>query len=574
MHAAPPSLDRAKLLRRLARLTDGQLRAPEVSLWAWRELHALLPADPEARGHLLQAARSRRDLPEIERLLQEQLEKTPRGPVARLAWLELAAVIEEQGRQVEALAMLERATRLEPSHRAAFVVLAEKRLAREEWKLASAALEQVALSTTDEGERRERWNQLAHLAEEQLGDRAAAADFRSRAKRKESRDDLAERPTELELPAIPVLPRSLSLAALEATTGEVLPSFLRDAIALLPKGPLDPADVLPPAELPPPLPPKRAAPAEPLEQEKLFSLVREEPLEPRWYRALSDFFAGLGDTARSALMAELAAALAAEPFDEPAAPTLLLTEEDRAGLRHPLLRNDAGALLRLSGQALCALYPAERTALEPVSDATGQGAPLAREALSAVVRLIGLPVRALALSTENGPPFAVQATPEPRLLLGRVAARRPFPKAQLRFFAARAVFTQSPELLALRSLNAEQLGRGLAVLASVVRGGRATTSESRAVREALLPSRIDELSELLGRTRGAVELSSLARGARHSANRAGLVGAGAIGPALASLRALKVAEVELVELVRFAASERYLQLARPRGLAATSASGS
>ena len=57
-----------------------------------------------------------------------------------------------------------------------------------------------------------------------------------------------------------------------------------------------------------------------------------------------------------------------------------------------------------------------------------------------------------------------------------------------------------------------------------------------------------------------LDLASLTEGARHSANRAGLVVCGGIAPAIASLRAKRALPSEMMELVRFAASERYLQL--------------
>jgi hypothetical protein len=57
-----------------------------------------------------------------------------------------------------------------------------------------------------------------------------------------------------------------------------------------------------------------------------------------------------------------------------------------------------------------------------------------------------------------------------------------------------------------------------------------------------------------------LDLTVLTEGARHSANRAGLVVCGGIAPAIASLKAKKALPSEMMELVRFAASERYLAL--------------
>jgi cellulose synthase operon protein C len=164
------------------------------------------------------------------------------------------------------------------------------------------------------------------------------------------------------------------------------------------------------------------------------------------------------------------------------------------------------------------------------------------------------------LSEDNGPPFALVFTNAPRMLVGRLAVKKRLPEAELRFFAGRALFTQNPDLLVLRSLKREQIARALTVLAAVLRGGRTLSTEARAVQEALPGKGLDRLKMLFEKIGRSIDLNSLAEGARHSANRAGLVVCGGIAPALAALRAKKALPSEVTELVRFAASERYLML--------------
>ena len=58
----------------------------------------------------------------------------------------------------------------------------------------------------------------------------------------------------------------------------------------------------------------------------------------------------------------------------------------------------------------------------------------------------------------------------------------------------------------------------------------------------------------------ALELGPLTEGARHSANRAGLVVCGGVAPAVEALRAKKALTSEMIELIRFAASDAYLEM--------------
>ena len=131
--------------------------------------------------------------------------------------------------------------------------------------------------------------------------------------------------------------------------------------------------------------------------------------------------------------------------------------------------------------------------------------------------------------------------------------------AELRFFAGRALFTLQPELMALRNLRRDQLLRGI-VLVSQVAEGRGSPPETKHFRDAVPERSWERLRQLVRKMGPRLDLSALSEGARHSVNRAGLVVCGGIAPAIASLRAKKALPSEMTELIRFAASERYLQL--------------
>jgi tetratricopeptide (TPR) repeat protein len=301
------------------------------------------------------------------------------------------------------------------------------------------------------------------------------------------------------------------------------------------------------------------------ERKAIFERVRALPLDPDGYRLLAEHFDHSGDPTRSSLMLEIARALEGDPNAAPRAPKLILSATDRAGLKHPALRGPSGELLGLSGAALCRLYPARGVQREELRLDSGKGAKAAADALLAAVRILGLRAPDVFLSDDNGPPFSLIHTTEPKLLVGKLAVRKQLPDAELRFFAGRALFTQNPDLLALRSLRKEQLAHGLQVL-GIALNGRGINVESRVVRDAIPQRTLERLKELYGKHASRLEVQKLQEGARHSANRAGLVVCGGVAPALAALRAKKALESELLELVRYAASERYLEL-RSRRLA-------
>lgn len=307
-----------------------------------------------------------------------------------------------------------------------------------------------------------------------------------------------------------------------------------------------------------------------IERARLLARIREDPLDADAYQLLSGYFDHVGDADRKALMSELANALQGDPNAAPRPPRLILSATDRAGLRHPALRGEAGELLALTGVALCRAHPTRGKAFGSRDEFRldgGRGAQAAADALLAAVRILGLRAPDLYLSEDNGPPFSLVHAPQgPRILVGRLAVKKLLPDAELRFFAGRALFTQNPDLLALRTLKKEELARGLSVLAQVIRSGRNLSGEARAIQEGLAPKAIPRIQELLGRTGRELAWPALADGARHSANRAGLIVCGGVAPALQALRAKKALRSEMVELVRFAASERYLRL-RTRRLA-------
>jgi tetratricopeptide (TPR) repeat protein len=353
---------------------------------------------------------------------------------------------------------------------------------------------------------------------------------------------------------------------MELTTGDiVLPSEAAEAPSSgeweAPPGVQDddeehvPSEV---AELPPSLSQSR-----PMMRPDLFDQVRNDPLDAEGYRELADYFDDLNDTTRSVLMTEIADALDGDPNAAPRAPKLMLSAVDRAGLRHPLLRSEAGELLSLGGTALCRLFPARGRSAGSKDEFrldSGRGAQSAADALLAAVRILGVRSADIHISEENGPPFSLVYVNGARVLVGRLAVRKELPEAELRFFAGRALFTQGPDLLALRTLSREQLRRGLTVLGAVLRGDAGLKAEARAVRDSLAPKSMPRLKQLFERVGRAMPLARLVEGARHSVNRAGLVVCGGVAPALAALRAKKSLEAEVADLVRFAASERYLQL--------------
>ncbi len=607
---------RVEGLRCLAEFAGELPDAAKLAYWAWTEVLAEDPEDTHAQEQLLGLARRLGDRAGVGQLLRARLAREPRGPAARKAWLELVASLEADGDADAALAELRHAVRAEPGHKEAWLLLVDRLIARSQSGEAAWALEHAATATEDEAERMRTWERLSRFCLEVLGDEARAQVYAQRAEN--LRGSIAERlspslhpepprsalpkrepsnpstvvlipapvavdvssdtpatpagspasaPTLLEVPAIGDFPPSFSTGEVpEPPAAPVAVESTRFISWEAPPGKMEPLrrrarGGAAPAASPAPARPAPAAPS--AARPAAFQRVQEQPLDATAYRELAGFFSGRGDMARGTLMAEVAAALEGRAESSPHAPRRPLTAEERAGLRHPGLRNPAGELLASVGLALCHLFPTYGRAAgssEPLRPDSGPGAPAALEVLPSVARMLGVELPEVCLAEEDAPPFVLVHPGAPRLLVGRLAVLQPLSEPELRFFAGRALACLSPDLLALRCLRKDQLLRAVAILSSVLRGGTDFGTESRVVREALHPRARERAMELLEPATREFDAAALAEAARHSANRAGLVACGGPGPAVAGLRALGVDASELVELVRFAASERYLPL--------------
>ncbi len=589
---------RGELFRRLARLAD-LLRDAKLARSAWAEVVAEIPGDEEGTTRLATLTRAAGDENGLEQQLRASIAREPRGAKARQCRMELVTLLERNGRFPDALVELKEAVRYEPGHREAWVAYAERMIvAGTNDGEAAWALENAATATEDPAQRVRIWQRLARFCRDRLRDPARAEIFEKRvaaaampkqtvthaeivklppkeralkspfdAEEKTAREfyeDFArktqsrvepEPPPKAHARVAPHVMRQLrepivgGAAAEEVDTGET-PQTTETPVELG-----DPEVAVPSSLGPSP----RKADAE---RTALFEHVRANPLNPDGYKMLAEHFDGASDPARQTLMLEIARALEGDPHAAPRAPRLILTEADRANLRHPSLRGEAGELLSLVGVVLCRLNPArgkEAGSDDEFSLDSGRGAKAVADSLLTGVRVLGVRAPAVYLTPEAGPPLSLVYTSEPRILVGRMALRKEVSDAELRFFSGRVLFTQQPELLALRSLRREQLLRGLVLVAQVAEG-RASAVEMKIFRE-VVPQRAWERMRQLVRAAGTnVDLAALAEGARHSANRAGLVVCGGVAPAIASLRAKRALPSEMIELVRFAASERHLQL--------------
>ncbi|RKG96385.1 hypothetical protein D7X32_36230, partial [Corallococcus carmarthensis] len=299
--------------------------------------------------------------------------------------------------------------------------------------------------------------------------------------------------------------------------------------------------------------------AEPL----VFKLVRESPLDPKPYRGLVDHFDQRGDVTRAALMRELADALEGRDVSAPRVQRAPLSNQERAGLRHPGLRTPSGELLACVGIALCRLFPSPAriaNTSEPLRASAGPGATAVLDALHTVARLLGVPLPELVAGDDDTANITPLHTSVPRLVVGRLLVQQPPTNAELRFHAGRALFSLSPDLLALRALRKDHLLRALALLSSVLKNPKDAGDDARVVRESLSPRALERAALLMEPGTRDFDASLLVAAARDSANRAGLVACGGPGPALTVLRTRRPHDSELEELVRFAASERYLAL--------------
>jgi len=635
LHAVPRrSAGRLDLLRRFGRLAEHHSSDPSSAAWAWTEVLAESPADPEAQKRVAALARRTNNAHLLEQALRAQLTRDPRGNRGRQARMELVTLLERGGRGDDAMAELRVAVRLDPGHAEAWIKLADMSQARGQPIDAALALEQAATASADPVDRARLWERLAAHCRDKLNDPTRATVFQGRADKLRAEVASGGTPSDPRMRppppppqaaegerATPAAPLRQSRPPLDSSPGGPTPTAplrnsrppLDDPAAAAPtpvtplrqsRPPLDRVATAPatltavPEDMPEPseqttgkvmpgtfgmdehvgsvapedlpdsvvfqAPPMTAgAGAEPQdERTRLFEQVRKNPLDAEAYRALSAFFGKLGDADRSELMTELASALAGATDDSSAAaPKLILSATDRAALRHPILRNEQGELFSLVGYALCRLFPTRGRAAgseQEFSPDAGPGGPGTAEALLTSVRILGLRAPEVYLSEDNGPPFSLVFPRAPRLLVGQMAIRSKISTAELRFFAGRALFTQNPDLAALRSLSAEQLEAAMGALDGVLHGGKALRPETKALRESIPVKMVGRLRELFDRNAHQLDVHRLAEGARHASNRAGLVVCGSVVPAILALRAKKALESEVAELVRFAASERYL----------------
>ncbi len=533
---------RGELFRRLARLLDSSSLDVRLALFSWSEVLVECPGDEEASARLLALTRLEGNDEQLEKLLMQALAREPRGPHARLMRMELVALFERTRRGGAALHALKQAVKAEPGHQEAWLAYADRLIAMGQRDAEAAwALEHAATASDAPEQKYALWLRLSRFVREQLGDAVRAEGFEKKAElvRPLASVSSGAEVTRLERPVVDGPEQESSDEFHNLTVAVEIPEEHLEA----------------PAVTGPPLLESAVT-----ERQELLNRKDSAPLDPEVYRALSEHFERAGDEPRSALMLEVAQALAGDTHVATRAPRLILGESELAELKHPLLRGDTGELLSLVGMALCRLNPARgKGTTDPFTLEGGRGARGLVEAMLAAVRILGMRSPELFLSEELGPPFSVVFTTETRMLVGTLAYQREVAAAELRFFAGRALFTQRPELLVLRNLKRDQVLRGLE-LVRLVAENRASPPEMKLIHE-VVPLRLRERFKHLVRTGTAVSnLASLAEGARHSVNRAGLVVCGGVAPALAALREKKALPSEMIELVQFASSETYLQL--------------
>jgi hypothetical protein len=303
------------------------------------------------------------------------------------------------------------------------------------------------------------------------------------------------------------------------------------------------------------------------ERSELERHAREHPLDERSFKDLAQWFERAQDAARAGWMKDIAVAVSGKPSSPPRSPRLILSSQHRKVLKHPRLATPDTEAIVIAGPSLCRMYPSSGSAAgsgtEFDADA-GPGAGKAGEALMAAVRILGMKAPGVFLAEENGPPFSLAFYGEPKLLVGRLAVRRELSDSELRFYAGRALFTTSPDLMALRLLRKEELSEGLLAIGKVLKNERAPAVDARAIRDGLPAEARGRLNELLVSLGRKIKIEAMLDGARHSVNRAGLVVCGGLGPALHALKAKKALKSELEELVRFAMSEEYFALTAKR----------
>ena len=517
---------RAELFRRFARLLESPLGDLEAAAQAWGQVRFELPEDAEALARGESLARRQGDSALLEALLRERLSSQKRGTLARTGFREWAQLCRARGDDAAAIEVLKQALRAEPAHMEAWLLYVEIQSEAGNAKEELRGLEHAAGLTTDTLERARLWRRLETLARGPLKDPARADGFRQKALRIEN--ELAQ-------------PEEVSDSAIEEIEEEV--SAESDDEASRVSEP----------------PRQKASLKDNDERMWVLSKLRQSPLEAGLYERLSKVFAKANDHARASLMLEVAQALAGT--DElRASPPLLLGATDRLGLRHPLLRGTEGEFFRIVGKALLhAVHSDKSVEGAPVEWTQGPGVPAVAAALLDAIRILGLSCPAPKVSAADGPPFMLAFAGGPQLSVGKAALRKPLPADELRFFAGRALFALNEDLMVLRGLTKEQLARGLRALDEALERPLGAGPSAKALQTFLTPSMTKHVRALQTPFKPD-RLAQLEEAARHSVNRAGLVVAGGLGPALRALRAKKALLSEQVALVRFASSERYFQL--------------
>lgn len=578
---------RAEYYRRLARVADA-LKQHHLSLASWREVLSELPKDDEATAQMLKRVRGGGDDAALERMLRAALEGESSHPRARALRMELVTLHERCGRPDEARLVLREAVAVDAAHREAWLTLVERLLddGAPDAEVVDA-LERAAAATEDAEQRALLWHRLARYLRTRRQDEARAAVFEARAgrlsreltvsgvrrlkraigRRGPSADELDRLAQRLGARLEPQQ-KSRAHVRIAPQVQRQLASFTGEMLAVRPGPPVPTGEMeevtgelqLADEVTAPPRPTPVSAPKP--GRNALFEKAREEPLSPQVYRALSAHYKEHREEARAQWMDEMATALEGAPLGAHAAPRLLLNVTERASLLHPSLRGEGGDLLRLVGLVLCRLDPMRGQHVggtEALTAQSGRGAPGVIQAVRSAVRVLGVRAPEVYVSAESGPPISLVFTSRLRLVVGQLAVSRPLHDGELRFFAARALLTSSPELLALRTLRKEQLARAMALVTQVAEG-KGSPLEMKLFREAVPPAKWSHFKQLAKEVAPSLALSPLYDGARHTLNRAGLVVSGAVSPALASLKAKRARPEELIELVRFAASDRYFAL--------------
>jgi tetratricopeptide (TPR) repeat protein len=307
----------------------------------------------------------------------------------------------------------------------------------------------------------------------------------------------------------------------------------------------------------------------PSEEPRLRARIDEDPFDAPAYHALAELCEKNRDTDRASLMEEIARALEGDPFAEPLPPRFTLTATDWTALRHPDLRGAAGELFTIVGPAFCsvdALPPKESGIRRAFSMEESEGARLTAEALLCAVRVLGMRSPDVGVGAVESPPLRAVNTNPPQMLVGRSAITRKLPAGQLRFFAGRALVTFKPEMLALRLMPIERVEECLDGLEEILDDVRPLSIDARALGKRLPEKAFDRIGQFISTMhRRNVTVDRLNEGARHTANRAGLLVAGGVAPAVSALHAKRDSEDELAEVLRFAASDRYMVLRGRRG---------